>query len=97
VAKDLGARRLWQVFLRDTLIGRIECNFCVSNKTRLSLQLSDGTSLPIGLGSVWGREETRFVIPPDTPEVTDGDLETLHFLLAIVFRALIFQLDFSSS
>ena len=72
------------------MIGSIGLCYPVS-KTRLSLQLNNSTSLPIGLAS---EGHTRLVIPPDTPEVHDSDLETLHFLSAIVFRTLIVGVDF---
>ena len=87
-------RRMWRVFLYDTMIGHVELHYPLDRKTRLLLQLSGGVSLPIGLASVGGRKSTRFVIPPDTPIVPDHDLEVLHFLLVIVFRSL-FPLDFS--
>lgn len=86
-------KRAWQVFLHDTMIGSVELQYPLSKKTRLLLQLSGGTSLPIGLACVWFRKSTRFVIPPDTPEVSEPDLEMLHFLLVIVFRILL-GLDF---
>ncbi len=91
----IGGKRIWQVFLRERMIGSVDLNYPLDKNSRLLLQTVDGTSLPIGLASVWGREETRFVIPPDAPRVND-DLEALHFLLVIVFRILL-QLDFCTS
>ncbi len=89
----LGGKRLWHVFLQDDMIGQIEFSYPLSKKSRLFLELNDTVSLPIGLASVWFKKDSSFVIPPDTPEVSDPDLETLHFLLAIVFRIAILNLD----
>ena len=77
----------------EKTIGTIELEYPVSKKSRLFLQLSNSTSLPLGLASRWGRKETRFVIPPDTPDVADPQLETLHFLLGVLFRTVILRLD----
>ena len=85
-------KRMWRVFLHDTMTGSIELNYPLSRKSQLLLQLGNGTSLPISLASFGGSKSTRFVIPSDTPEVSN-DLQELHFLLVIVFRSLL-QLDF---
>jgi len=94
----LGGTRIWRVLLHEKMIGSVELNYPVTKTTtkatRVFLQLTDGRSLPIGLANVWFRKETTFVIPPDTPTVTDSDLEMLHFLLVIVFRVVVTSLDF---
>lgn len=88
----IGGKRLWQVFLHETMIGSVTLTYPLGKKSRLLLQMVGGASLPIGLASVWFREGTRFVIPSDAPRVND-DLEVLHFLLVVRFRIL-FHLDF---
>lgn len=93
----MGGERLWHFVLRDQLIGYIELKYPVSKTTRLLFHLHNRESLPIGVASVWGREETRFVIPPDAPQIDECYLERVHFLLAIIFRVLICHVDLSSS
>jgi len=79
--------------MHDETIGTIELEYPVGKKSRLFVRLKDSTSLPLGLASRWGKKETRFVIPPDTPHVAGPELETLHFLLGVLFRTVILRLD----
>jgi hypothetical protein len=93
--RAFGGERRWDVYLQGEVLGSIDLKYPVSNRSRLFLKLPEGVTLPIGLGSVWGRTETKFVIPPDAPEVADYAMENLYFLVAVCFRVLIFQLDLS--
>lgn len=93
----MGGERMWHFVVGDHFIGHIELKYPVSKTTRLCFHLHNDVSLPLGVASVWGRDETRFVIPPDTPQISECYLERVHFLLAIIFRVLICHVDLSSS
>ena len=61
---------------------------------RLSLELDDLRSLPNGLANRFGKPDTQNVIPLDTPDSLEPDIERIHFLSIGVFRTLLTGFDF---
>ena len=82
----LFANTCWHVWLRGESIGRVDVNYPVKKGSRLSIQLNDSVSLPIGLATTMTDWETSLVIPADTPTTPHDDLELLHFLMGVTFR-----------
>jgi hypothetical protein len=52
--------------------------------------------LPFTVGTVWGRAESRLVLAPNTPHHANRKLESLHFLVALLFRRHLLRVDYSS-
>lgn len=92
----LGGNAGWRLEANEQCVGQIQVKYPISKKHRLNLVIEGGPSLPIGLARLWFNVGSRYVIPPDSPSV-NADIETLHFVIALVFRTYLFDLDVSSS
>ena len=91
------SERVWHVFLHESRIGKIVLNYPLDIKSQLFLELKDSVALPIGITRIYGLHGTEFVIPPNTPTISNKDLELLHFLINIVFRTHFLRFDCQDS
>lgn len=91
------AKRGWQVFDRDALIGQIDAQYPMNHESRALFRTTSGVELHLDLGNYFCLPDWGYVIPRDAPETGAPGRELLLFQIAICFRTLIFSYDFPSS
>ena len=91
----LGGERLWHLYLGDEFIGVLQLDYPIGKRTVLQVQLHNGVVWPIHVASVWfgGRAASRFVIPPQAPDVPSEELQALYFTLSAVMRIHVCHVD----
>ncbi|HUY91763.1 MAG TPA: hypothetical protein VMV10_23675 [Pirellulales bacterium] len=93
----LGGERLWHVHLQEEFIGVLQLVYPVGKRTVIHVQLHNGVTWPICVASLAFRKESRFVIPPEAPEVPTDDLKTLYFMLSSIMRLHVCNVDLDST
>lgn len=97
--KLFGGRRRWEIFLRNRNVATVTAEYPVSTSTKLLFVQTDvDADIEISLASrFFGNSDlTRLVIPNDAIFVAP-EVESLYFLIKLLFRTRYFTLDFSET